>query len=125
MAMQHARAVREAIGLRHPTELELEVIAYMRGALVRGTPMNGARANLLRTGAREHRRGTCDEHIEGVISVADHLPHDQRRWAIAHELGHFEAHPNVNYLGFCTGDDLRADYTSSGREPEAKESKDV
>lgn len=119
MAMQHARAVREAIGLRHPTELELEVIAYIRGALVRGTPMNGARANLLRTGAREHRRETRDEHIEGVISVADHLPNDQRRWAIAHELGHFEAHPNVNYLGFCTGDDLRADYTSSGREPEA------
>lgn len=107
MAMQHARAVREAIGLRHPTELEIEVIAFMRGALVRGSPMNGARANLLRTAAR------------GVISVAEHLPHDQRRWAIAHELGHFEAHPNVNYLGFCTGDDLRADYLSSGREPEA------
>ena len=119
MAMQHARAVRDAIGLRHPTELEIEVVAFMRGALVRGTPMNGARANLLRAGAREHRDGMHDERIEGVISVADHLPREQWRWAIAHELGHFEAHPNVNYLGFCTGDDLRADYTSSGREPEA------
>lgn len=119
MAMQHARAVREAIGLRHPTELEIEIVAYLRGALVRGTPMNGARANLLRTGARKHRHRICDERIEGVISVADHLPLEQRRWAIAHELGHFEAHPNVNYLGFCTGDDLRADYTNSGREPEA------
>ena len=107
MAIQHARAVREAIGLRHPTELELEVVAFMRGALVRGSPMKGARANLLRTSAK------------GVISVADHLPNEQRRWAIAHELGHFEAHSNVNYLGFCSGDDLRADYASSGREPEA------
>jgi len=115
MAMQHARAVREAIGLRHPTELEVEVIAFMRGALVRGTPMNGARANLLRTGRHESRA----ERIAGVISVADHLPQEQRRWAIAHELGHFEAHPGVNYLGFCTGDDLRAAYNTSGREPEA------
>lgn len=119
MAAQSARAVRDAIGLRHPTELELEVVAYMRGALVRGTPMNGARANLLRTGAARQRDGTLDTHIQGVISVADQLPHEQRRWAIAHELGHFEAHPDVNYLGFCTGDDLRSDYMSSGREPEA------
>jgi len=119
MAMQHARAVREAIGLRHPTELEIEVIAYMRGALVRGTPMNGARANLLRTGTHAPRADNLDDRVEGVISVAGHLPHEQRRWAIAHELGHFESHPNVNYLGFCTGEDLRADYASSGREPEA------
>lgn len=102
-----ARAVREAIGYHHPTDVELEVIAYMRGALVREAAANGARANLLRVGKR------------GIIGVAGGLPHDERRWAIAHELGHFEAHPNVSYLGLCSSADLVPDYESSGREPEA------
>lgn len=105
-AIARARAVLTELGLKHPTEIEIEAIAHARGALVRAAPTKGARANLLRMGAR------------GIISVSD-LALEPRRWAIAHELGHFEAHPNVSYLGFCTGEDLRADYHSSGREPEA------
>lgn len=101
-----ARAVLGELGLKHPTEIEIEAIAHARGALVRAAPTRGARANLLRMGDR------------GVISV-DELVLEQRRWAIAHELGHFEVHPNISYLGFCTGEDLRADYHGSGREPEA------
>jgi Zn-dependent peptidase ImmA (M78 family) len=105
-AIERARQVLRDLDLKHPTELEIEAIAYARGALVRAAPTKGARANLLRMGAR------------GVISVDD-LRFEERRWAIAHELGHFETHANVSYLGFCTGEDLRADYHGSGREPEA------
>jgi len=54
-----------------------------------------------------------------VVSVAQELPLDQRRWAIAHELGHFEIHAGVSYLGLCTGEDMRFDYDRSGRELEA------
>ncbi len=106
IAIKRARAVLSELDLKHPTELEIEEIAHARGALVRATPTRGARANILRMG-----------HA-AIISVDD-LPHEQRRWAIAHELGHFETHPDVNYLGFCTGEDLRADYHQNGREPEA------
>ncbi|MGE0400224.1 MAG: ImmA/IrrE family metallo-endopeptidase [Kofleriaceae bacterium] len=106
VAVARARAVLGELGLKHPTEIEIEAIAHARGALVRAAPTRGARANLLRMGDR------------AIISVDD-LPTDQRRWAIAHELGHFEVHPDVSYLGFCTGEDLRADYHRSGREPEA------
>lgn len=106
LAIERARVVLRDLDLKHPTEIEIEAIAYARGALVRAAPTKGARANLLRMGDR------------GVISVSD-LRLEQRRWAIAHELGHFETHANVSYLGFCTGDDLRADYHGSGREPEA------
>lgn len=107
LAVQRAQAVHAALPIKHPTELEISVIAHARGALVRAAPTRGARANILRVGDR------------AVISVADGLSVEQQRWAIAHELGHFEAHPHVNYLGFCTGEDLRADYHGSGREPEA------
>ncbi len=106
VAVARAREVLSELGLKHPTEIEIEAIAHARGALVRAAPTRGARANLLRMGDR------------AIISVDD-LPTDQRRWAIAHELGHFEVHPDVSYLGFCTGEDLRADYHRSGREPEA------
>jgi hypothetical protein len=106
VAVQRARAVLKELELKHPTELAIEEIAYARGAFVRSTPTRGARANILRMGEN------------AVISVDD-LPFEQRRWAIAHELGHFETHPHVSYLGFCTGEDLRADYHGSGREPEA------
>jgi Zn-dependent peptidase ImmA (M78 family) len=107
LGIQHARAVRKEVGYARPTELEIEVIAHLRGALVRATPTTGSRATLLRIGDR------------GVIGVAGGLSDGERRWAIAHELGHFETHTNVSYLGLCTGEDLRTTYGSDGREPEA------
>jgi Zn-dependent peptidase ImmA (M78 family) len=107
IAVQRARIVRAEVGYAHPTELEIEVLAHIRGVLVRESPTRGARANLVRVGSR------------GVISVAEGLPGEQRRWAIAHELGHFETHPAANYLGLCVGEDLRFSYDASGHEPEA------
>ncbi len=91
----------------HPTEIPIEVLAHMRGALVRPAPATGARANLIRVGGR------------AVIGVADALPDEQRRWAIAHELGHLELHPGTSYFGLCTGDDMLLDYLASGQEQEA------
>jgi len=107
VAVKRARVVRAEVGYAHPTELEIDVIAHIRRALVRDSPTRGARANLLRLGQR------------GVISVACGLPLDQRRWAVAHELGHFETHAAVSYLGVCVGEDLRFSYDASGHEQEA------
>jgi hypothetical protein len=102
-----APRVREAVGYAHPAELEIEVLAWIRGALVRPSVATGARANLLRLGDR------------GVIGVADNLGFEERRWAIAHELGHFEAHAGVSFVGLCSSRDMLAAYEASGREPEA------
>lgn len=107
IGVRGARAVRAAIGYARPTELEIEVLCYLRGALVRPSPSRGARANLLRVGA------------DGIIAVAAGLPHEQRRWAIAHELGHFEVHAGVSYVGLCTGEDAGDAYLGTGREEEA------
>lgn len=107
LGIERARAVRQAIGYLHPTELPIEVLAHMRKALVRPAPTTGARANVIRVADR------------AVISVADGLPDDQRRWAITHELGHVELHPGVSYVGLCTGEDMLLDYLGSGREQEA------
>jgi Zn-dependent peptidase ImmA (M78 family) len=107
IGVKAARVVREAIGYSHPTDLEIEVLAHMRGALVRRASVQGARANLIRVGSR------------GVIGVAEGLSFEAQRWAIAHELGHFEAHAGLSFLGLCTGADMVSAYEASGREPEA------
>src|SRR5690349_12940983 len=90
LGVQRARTVRAEVGYKFPTEIEIEVLAHIRGALVRSSPTTGSRASLLRVGSR------------GVIGIASSLSDDQRRWAIAHELGHFETHATVSYLGLCT-----------------------
>src|SRR5687768_13759536 len=92
-----ARAVRAALRYRRPMDIELEVIAYMRGALV-DTGAKGSRASLTRFGDR------------GIIGVAEGLSKVERRWAIAHELGHFEAHAGVSFLGLCSKEDLISAY---------------
>src|SRR5262249_42253940 len=102
-----ARKVRDAIGYAHPTELEIEVLAHMRGALVRRSPARGARANLLRIGDR------------GIIGVAEGLSTEERRWAVAHELGNFEIHAGVTFVDLCSSGDMLPSYRASGREPEA------
>lgn len=107
IGIRGARIVHGSIGYQHPTELPIEVLAHMRGALVRAAPTTGTRANVIRIGGR------------AVVGVAAGLPEDQRRWAIAHELGHFELHPGDSYVGLCTGEDLVLDYLGSGREQEA------
>lgn len=107
IGVQAARAVRKDIGFASPTAIEIEVLAFMRGALVRPAPARGARANLLRVGDR------------GIIGVAEGLSAEERRWAIAHELGHFEAHADISFHGLCSGEDMVSTYEASGREPEA------
>jgi Zn-dependent peptidase ImmA (M78 family) len=103
-----ARKVRADIGYRTPTEMEIEVLAFMRGVIVRRAQARGSRANLVRVGDR------------AIVGVADGLEAVERRWAIAHELGHFEAHPDINFLDlFCSSGDMLPSYRTSGREPEA------
>jgi Zn-dependent peptidase ImmA (M78 family) len=102
-----ARKLRAAIAYEHPNEIEIEVLAFMRGAVVRGAPVRGARANLIRVGDR------------GIIGISEGLTVEERRWAIAHELGHFEIHADVSFVGLCSSDDMRASYRAGGREPEA------
>jgi hypothetical protein len=107
LGIQRARTVQKEVGYEHPVESPIEVLAHMRKALVRPAPTTGARANVIRIADR------------AVVSVAEGLPEEQRRWAIAHELGHVELHPGVSYVGLCTGEDMLFDYLGSGREQEA------
>lgn len=107
LAANVAKRVYAELQLRHPTEIPIDDIAFMRGALIDEAENLGARANAFRLGDRT------------VISVRRGLVEEYRRFAVAHELGHLEVHPKKSYLGLCTDRDMTNAYHESGHEQEA------
>ena len=89
-------------GFVGPEELVLEDMAFARGVLVIDATLDSADARLVRSGDR------------GIIRVSDAIPEaGRRRFAIAHELGHWEMHSKVTQLAVCTDDDMVANYKAS------------
>lgn len=90
-----------------PDEIRLEDISMDRGVLVREGQLNGAEAYLIR------------KERKGIIRVRDDIPETGRkRFAIAHELGHWEMHGDESQAKFCTEEDISG-YQGSPMEIEA------
>ena len=95
-------------GLSHPDKFCLEDVAMARGVYVRDGKLSSAEARLIRLGKK------------GIVRVSEGLhPPTRRRFAIAHELGHWEIHPEVSQVFLCTADDMIASYKRSPVEAEA------
>ena len=103
--LQAANVLNE-LGIRDPNDLRcLEDIAWERGVLVRVGRLDGAEARLSVHGTR------------GVITVASRVDHPQRRrFAIAHELGHFEMHREASSLSMCVAEDIERPSWGSARD---------
>jgi hypothetical protein len=85
--------------------MELEKLCAGRGVAVRAEPLGNFEGLLLR-----HQR---------LIVYRDSIPEvGRRRFTIAHELGHWEMHPELNQLQACTVGDIHA-YRGSAYELEA------
>jgi hypothetical protein len=85
-----ARAVYSELGLASPTEVPIDTIAFMRGALVRDVRMTGAQGRLARVGEK------------AIIAVSDGIAYPaRRRFVIAHEIGHLELHRTENQIALC------------------------
>lgn len=98
--------VRE-FAIAEPRDIRVEDLATAKGAIVVEGPLEGCEARLVRAGKR------------GVIRVRATIPEPGRkRFAAAHEFGHFLLHENVSQYFICTADDLR-DYRKSPVEVEA------
>lgn len=110
-ARECAEALTAELDVRHPREIDIfdivESDLFDFDAEVQFEPMNGTVARVVR-----HGSGV-------VIKVRESLRETgQRRFAIAHELGHLLLHQGLNQWEVCTSADLVA-YNSSGAEPEA------
>jgi len=102
-----AGRVLAEFGVTHPDLIKVEAIAYGKGAVVEYAPLKGASGRLIRDGDT------------GIIRVDSGIEHKgQRRFAVAHELGHFILHRDDRMIQ-CLPEDMLAWYNTGPEEQEA------
>ena len=107
-AVHAAKRLVEDYAIRSPANIDIDAIALDRGVFVTEGPLSGSWARLVRKGNGGLIRVSTDITIVG-----------QRRFCVAHELGHFLLHSNLDQLVFCTSKDMLPGYARRPEEPEA------
>lgn len=110
LSVATAKKLLTRLRIQKPDEIDVELIAAEQGVLVQSRPLSHEEGRLVRAGAN------------GIITVAEDAFRTRKwRFVIAHELGHFLRHPDVDQFALCTDTDLRKWYQGSGREAEAND----
>jgi len=110
-ARGRALEIVRQLGITTPQEIDVENIAWMRGALVHELPLEGIEGRVV-----------CGER-RAVITVKEGIPEvGRRRFVVAHELGHVELHRGKSQIALCTGDDLVYFYYKRVRPEESEAS---
>ncbi len=91
-----AHEILRQYGISDPDPINLDAICFDNGVLVIDEPLNGALARLIRNGKNK----AIVRVSNGILEIG------QRRFAIAHEFGHFILHPEKNQLSFCEKKEL-------------------
>jgi len=104
-----ANTIIQNLRIRYPSEINISEIAMERGAYVRERDIDGAEAWLVRKGSR------------AIITINSKIyEQGRKRFAIAHELGHFEMHHD-SQLVICSDEDMYVWNLSKSQEIEANE----
>ncbi len=105
-----ATRLLDELQIRHPREIDIELIAAHRNLFVQYRALAHEAGHLLRTAKT------------GLVVIAESARQSEHwRWALAHELGHFLRHPDVDQFALCTDANLHEWYRTSGNEVEANE----
>lgn len=108
IANGEASRIWRLYGFTSPRDLVLEDLAYALGVLVVEGPLDSADARLVRKGKK------------GLVRIRESIPEPGRkRFALAHELGHWLLHENVSQIVACTDADMLSSYKASAPELEA------
>ncbi|QXX76129.1 ImmA/IrrE family metallo-endopeptidase [Methylovirgula sp. HY1] len=91
-ATTHAEAILLSLGITSPREINLEAIAWTRGAVINYRPLQRCEATIVGSQRR------------AVISVNSQSCPERQRFSIGHELGHW--HHHKGQLLFCSGRDI-------------------
>ena len=100
-----ASSLLRRYGYSAPEELILEDLAFALGVEVRRRPMDNVEGCLYRYGNR------------GIIQINCRAIPNRQRFSLAHEIGHWELHPELRQK-LCTADNM-TDYFRSSEEIEA------
>lgn len=107
VAETRAQKLLDRFGVNRPSEIVLEDIAYALGIEISYAPLTGADAHLVRVGNK------------GGITISERIrERGRQRFAISHEIGHWDLHTGRSQMFLCTAADMR-DYQSSPEEIEA------
>jgi Zn-dependent peptidase ImmA (M78 family) len=108
LATAAAAKIWSLYGFDSSSDLDLNDLAFAQGVVVLEGQLDAADAWLVRKGER------------GIIRVSDTIPeYGRKRFAVAHELGHWLLHKSVSQLVSCTSEDMIARYKASAAEIEA------
>ena len=108
LAIVRAREIISELYIEKPEHIVIEDIATMRGALIKETTMKGADGRLASIGS------------QGIISIRNDIDIvGQKRFVVAHELGHFELHRGKAFNKNCTDDEFLSWYKGNTIEIEA------
>lgn len=90
-----AQSIVDNFGFKSPEDIDLQMVANDRRALIEPKPMEMAEGRLA------YRNG------RGTISIADSISlHQKRRFVVAHEIGHIELHQETEVRPICDEDAL-------------------
>ncbi|MBD3196656.1 MAG: ImmA/IrrE family metallo-endopeptidase [Candidatus Lokiarchaeota archaeon] len=93
-SINKAETIVKELKIRDPSEISIRDIAMERGVYVKEDVLEGSEARLI-------RRGNI-----GIATISSEIPEcGRKRFAIAHELGHFELH-SESQLVECEEEDL-------------------
>jgi Zn-dependent peptidase ImmA (M78 family) len=103
-----ARKLLEHWDVAEPSDIQLEAIAIERGLVILEKPINGASARLV-----------CTQ--SGGLIVVDQRIREigRKRFAAAHEIGHFELHRRKKPMTICTEESFLDWYSQSSVESES------
>ena len=90
--LQPAEKLLQALGVTEPHDIDLEVIAFDQGAVVKFRPLNGCEARIVGYGDR------------AIITVDDRPSRSRVRFSTAHELGHWHNHRGRSLM--CRSDEI-------------------
>lgn len=87
IAVTRAKQLVTELGIAEPNEIDIERIAAFNNVLVRYEPLDGMDGRIVRDGDA------------AIITVNNAITFDgQKRFVIAHELGHFFLHPSTRQI---------------------------
>lgn len=105
MRLNHAEELLVSLGIRKPSEIDLEAIAFYCGAEVREIPLSGCEAQI--SGYKD----------QAIIIINSNSSADRKRFSIGHELGHWKYHKGRSFI--CRADDIdNVGRTYSATDPE-------
>src|SRR5687768_8273655 len=94
-AVASAKQLLAELRIKHPREIDIELIAAHHNLLVRQMRLQHEEGRLIRT----------ERH--GIINVGINAYHSKKwRFVIAHEIGHFVQHSAHDSFAACTRGDL-------------------